>query len=164
VPIAAVLRDHLAEHRFSSGGESVFGNPRWVSRANDRARDRWEDGKLPVLTLHAARHVRASLWIDAGLNIKTVSTFMGHATIAITLDLYGHLARFGDRGDRASRRLLRAASRRHDRGKHCGKRRSDRIAEPMSTHVPRPTDAATDAPEVELSHRQDPSGGSFFTA
>jgi integrase len=29
--------------------------------------------------------------IAAGLNAKTLSTYMGHATIAITLDRYGHL-------------------------------------------------------------------------
>ena len=29
--------------------------------------------------------------IAAGVNAKALSTFMGHANIAITLDLYGHL-------------------------------------------------------------------------
>jgi integrase len=29
--------------------------------------------------------------IAAGVNIKTVSTFMGHANISVTMDLYGHL-------------------------------------------------------------------------
>jgi hypothetical protein len=29
--------------------------------------------------------------IAAGVNIKTVSTFMGHANISATMDLYGHL-------------------------------------------------------------------------
>ena len=29
--------------------------------------------------------------IAAGVNAKTLSTYMGHATIAITLDRYGHL-------------------------------------------------------------------------
>ena len=27
----------------------------------------------------------------AGVNAKALSTFIGHATIAVTLDLYGHL-------------------------------------------------------------------------
>jgi len=43
------------------------------------------------LTLHAARHTYASLMIAAGVNAKALSTFMGHANIAITLDLCGHL-------------------------------------------------------------------------
>jgi len=29
--------------------------------------------------------------IAAGVNAKALSTYMGHATIAVTLDLYGHL-------------------------------------------------------------------------
>jgi integrase len=29
--------------------------------------------------------------IDAGVNAKKLSTYMGHANIAITLDRYGHL-------------------------------------------------------------------------
>ena len=29
--------------------------------------------------------------IAAGVNAKALSTYMGHANIAITLDLYGHL-------------------------------------------------------------------------
>jgi integrase len=29
--------------------------------------------------------------IAAGVNAKALSTFMGHANIAITIDLYGHL-------------------------------------------------------------------------
>lgn len=44
-----------------------------------------------MLRLHECRHTYASFAIAAGLNAKTLSTYMGHATIAITLDLYGHL-------------------------------------------------------------------------
>ncbi len=33
----------------------------------------------------------ASLMIAAGVNAKALSTYMGHANIAITLDRYGHL-------------------------------------------------------------------------
>jgi integrase len=29
--------------------------------------------------------------IDAGVNAKALSTYMGHASISITLDRYGHL-------------------------------------------------------------------------
>ena len=38
-----------------------------------------------------ARSRSKSFAIAAGLNAKTLSTYMGHANIAITLDLYGHL-------------------------------------------------------------------------
>lgn len=44
-----------------------------------------------MIELHGARHTYASLAIAAGLSAKTVSTYLGHATIQITLDLYRHL-------------------------------------------------------------------------
>ena len=42
-------------------------------------------------TLHECRHGYASVMIAAGVNVKALSTFMGHANIKITLDQYGHL-------------------------------------------------------------------------
>ena len=45
---------------------------------------------LPV-TLHECRHTFASLMIAAGVNAKALSTYMGHSSITITLDRYGHL-------------------------------------------------------------------------
>ena len=33
----------------------------------------------------------ASFWIAAGLDPKTVMTYMGHSSITVTYDLYGHL-------------------------------------------------------------------------
>ena len=33
----------------------------------------------------------ASLMIAAGVNAKALSTYMGHASVMITLDRYGHL-------------------------------------------------------------------------
>ena len=41
--------------------------------------------------MHEARHTYASLMIAAGVNAKALSTYMGHASITITLDRYGHL-------------------------------------------------------------------------
>jgi integrase len=92
VPIAAVLRDYLDEHLLSTGAdEHIFGAPRFVNRATGRARKRWQECGLPAIDLHEARHTYASFAIAAGLNVKTVSTYLGHARIQITLDLYGHL-------------------------------------------------------------------------
>jgi len=42
-------------------------------------------------TLHECRHGYASVMIAAGVNVKALSTFMGHANIRTTLDQYGHL-------------------------------------------------------------------------
>jgi integrase len=37
------------------------------------------------------RGFRASLRIAAGVGVKALSIYVGHATVAITLDGYGHL-------------------------------------------------------------------------
>ncbi|HMH46479.1 MAG TPA: tyrosine-type recombinase/integrase, partial [Solirubrobacteraceae bacterium] len=52
---------------------------------------RWETAQVERITMHEARHTFASLMIAAGVNAKALSTYMGHANISITLDLYGHL-------------------------------------------------------------------------
>lgn len=93
VPVPGILRDYLLEHRTASGEElHVFGGdlPR-VRRRAEVAAERWRDHGLEPITFHAARHSYASFMIAAGVNPKAVSTFMGHANIAITFDLYGHL-------------------------------------------------------------------------
>jgi integrase len=51
-------------------------------------------GKLRPVTAfgpHALRHVAASLWIEQGLTPKRVQSLLGHSTLALTMDLYGHL-------------------------------------------------------------------------
>ncbi|TMK97772.1 MAG: hypothetical protein E6G34_08735 [Actinobacteria bacterium] len=57
----------------------------------NRARRAWKDAGLEPVTLHECRHTFASLMIAAGVNAKALSTYMGHATISVTLDRYGHL-------------------------------------------------------------------------
>jgi hypothetical protein len=37
------------------------------------------------------RHTAASLWLAAGADPKVVQRVLGHATAAMTMDLYGHL-------------------------------------------------------------------------
>jgi integrase len=94
VPISAVLRDYLDEHRLRSGGEGhVFGghSPFYPRRLSERADKAWEAAGLNRITLHECRHSFASLMIAAGVNAKALSTYMGHANIGITLDTYGHL-------------------------------------------------------------------------
>src|SRR4051812_30519924 len=56
-----------------------------------RIHKRWEDAGLAPLGFHEARHTYASIAVAAGLNPKTLSTYMGHSTITITFDRYGHL-------------------------------------------------------------------------
>jgi integrase len=52
-----------------------------------------EGAGLRKVGLHAMRHTYASLLINQGEGIKYVSRQLGHASIQITADLYGHLFR-----------------------------------------------------------------------
>lgn len=52
--------------------------------------------------MHALRHACASLWIEQGHNPKQIQTLMGHSTIQMTFDVYGHLFTDGDADQRAA--------------------------------------------------------------
>ncbi len=43
------------------------------------------------LTPHELRHTAASLAISAGANVKAVQRMLGHASAAVTLDVYSDL-------------------------------------------------------------------------
>jgi len=45
---------------------------------------------LPQIHLHDLRHTHATLALEAGVHPKVVSDRLGHATVAITLDIYSH--------------------------------------------------------------------------
>lgn len=49
------------------------------------------EGCEPKYTMHAFRHAAASLWIEQNLNAKRVQTLLGHSSIQMTFDTYGHL-------------------------------------------------------------------------
>lgn len=56
----------------------------WFDRALDSA-------GLPPMTIHDLRHTTASLAISAGANVKAVQKMLGHASAAMTLDIYADL-------------------------------------------------------------------------
>jgi integrase len=98
VPIPAILREHLAAELLRTGrrdDELLLGatpnspfSPQALQRRADAA---WKSAGLERLTPHDLRHTYASFMIAAGVNIKALSTFMGHSGVSITLDRYGHL-------------------------------------------------------------------------
>jgi integrase len=45
----------------------------------------------PGFRVHDLRHTAASVWLGAGADPKVVQRVLGHATAAMTMDLYGHL-------------------------------------------------------------------------
>jgi integrase len=50
-----------------------------------------KQAKLPRIRFHDLRHTFATLQLKAKTPAKTVSTMLGHSTIAITLDTYTHI-------------------------------------------------------------------------
>jgi integrase len=97
VPFAKPLRLQLAAHRLrSSGGEEdlVFGCGGRAIRTEAlarRARSAWRKRGLDPIGLHECRHTYAAFMIAAGVNAKALSAYMGHSSITMTLDRYGHL-------------------------------------------------------------------------
>ncbi len=49
-----------------------------------------ESGKAKF-GIHELRHAAASLFIEQGWNPKKIQTLLGHASITMTMDVYGHL-------------------------------------------------------------------------
>jgi len=49
------------------------------------------DATEPPFSFHALRHAAASLFIEQGWSPKKVQTVMGHSSITVTYDIYGHL-------------------------------------------------------------------------
>jgi integrase len=98
VPIPSALRGLLVEHRLRRGGHGedlVFGHsdgrPFEPSSVRRRALTAWKRAQLDAIGLHECRHTFASLMIAAGVNAKALSTYMGHSSVTITFDRYGHL-------------------------------------------------------------------------
>lgn len=98
VPLIPELRKVLVAHQLATGrrgADLVFGRTTteafYRSTVRSRALRAWKAAKLQPIGLHECRHTFASLLIASGVNIKAVSTYMGHAQVSITLDLYGHL-------------------------------------------------------------------------
>lgn len=50
-----------------------------------------DDDGAPRFSLHAMRHAAASLFIEQGWPPKKIQTMLGHSSITMTYDVYGHL-------------------------------------------------------------------------
>lgn len=97
VPIVGALRDELTAHKARQGRDAglVFGSapdvPFVSSNVWRRAQVAWRRAGVDPIGLHEARHTFASVLIAAGVNAKAITTYMGHASIQTTYDLYGKL-------------------------------------------------------------------------
>lgn len=99
VPVPRAIARELRSYRVwqGNGGEgfvfSINGGERPFDPTNAMrtATRLWKRAGLNKLSFHQCRHTYASLMIAAGVNAKALSTYMGHSSITVTLDRYGHL-------------------------------------------------------------------------
>jgi integrase len=66
-----------------------------------------DDASRPKYGMHSLRHAAASLFIEQGFSPKRVQALMGHSTIQMTFDTYGHLFPSQD-SDQAAMQQLQA--------------------------------------------------------
>lgn len=100
-PLLVILEDHQDSYNRTGAlfpalrprrGEKIREGARMShSGAVAHMRRRWKAIGLEPLGLHEARHTFASVMIDAGATPKAVQTYMGHSSIQVTYDRYGHL-------------------------------------------------------------------------
>lgn len=97
----------LREHKAAQAAERLAAGEKWVDQglmfpdhcgAPERNRtivDRFKRllkrGELPDVRLYDLRHTGISLMLMRGINPLVVSRRAGHASVAFTLDVYGHL-------------------------------------------------------------------------
>ena len=61
------------------------------------------------LRFHDLRHSAVPLWVDMGANLLQVSRWLGHSSVQITADVYGHL--FSETNDAVMARVDEAFGR-----------------------------------------------------
>jgi integrase len=118
VPLGDALVRELKEWKlrsgFSKSDDLVFPNaagnytshtsflhrewyPLFVRLAKEQAADHPTKPAPPAaFRWHHLRHFAVSCWIAAGTPPKTVQTWAGHSTLAMTMDTYGHLFKSDD--------------------------------------------------------------------
>lgn len=129
VALPATIRDRLRDHLEtidSAPDDLVFTSPqgRPLRYSNFRQRQ-WtpavETAGLSGLEIHELRHTAASLMINQGADPKLIQSQLGHSSISITYDIYGHL--FPDRLDELASqldKLIREGRQRQDRDRGIG--------------------------------------------
>jgi integrase len=98
VEMAALAVEALRRHREHTSvinlGGLIFTRPDGRTIAVQTVYNLWhallERAGVPTVRPHDARHTTATLLLGEGVHPKLVSEMLGHATVAITLDLYSH--------------------------------------------------------------------------
>jgi integrase len=92
-------------------GDQGLAFPNWMGKVESHS-NLLERGLQPILKaagietaeygMHSLRHACASLWIENGYNPKQIQRLMGHSSIKVTFDVYGHLFSDAEADQRAA--------------------------------------------------------------
>lgn len=96
VPVSGqLLKDLRAAAKGKAAGEYLMTDANGLPWTKHTWRTVWEKARdasgVTELDTHELRHTGVSWAIHAGANIKTIQRMCGHASAAMTLDIYGHL-------------------------------------------------------------------------
>lgn len=92
IPLPDIIIDEL-KHRTSQN--FIFQNEKGELLGNSQVAQKWEKLKTEIginCTPHQLRHSYATMLFDAGIDVKTAQTWLGHTDIKTTLDTYTHLS------------------------------------------------------------------------
>lgn len=83
----------LFHNRLNTVFTGIYGNPVQLDNFRERVFDRMvaEAGLADTVTMHSLRHTHATQLLAAGVDAKTVSYRLGHASVAFTLETYVHV-------------------------------------------------------------------------
>jgi integrase len=116
--LGSELRRHRLASRFSTEEDFVFPSERGTPLDGGNMVKRYftpalRRAKLPTIRFHDLRHTYASLLIAEGAHPKLISEQLGHASVQITLDRYGHLMdqSYGDASAALEAALFGSAAR-----------------------------------------------------
>jgi integrase len=93
--VVEALRQELAVDRPRHVVDVVFAPPMGMMIDQRNVARRWaahlEESGLPRIRMHDLRHTAASLLLAQGASLHDVMKALGHANIAETANVYGHL-------------------------------------------------------------------------
>ncbi len=99
VPLSSFVAEILDRHLRSTSGadDDLLFRARRGGRIYAPNWHRWvwaparKTADFPMLRFHDLRHSAVPLWISMGANLLQVSRWLGHSSVQITADVYGHL-------------------------------------------------------------------------
>ena len=101
-----ILLDKLAKRLPKKKHGLIFPNPQgevWYESVIDKKWQKWRETNGITLTAHQLRHGYATILFEAGLEVKDAQYLLGHASSAITQDIYTHIRK--ERQERNAEKL-----------------------------------------------------------